>query len=133
MTSSEACFFFWRLVELVTPRIAKKETNMKETVTTEERLAVTIRFLATGNAYSDLAFTFRMHTSTIGGIIPEESQALQHCLKSEYLRLPNTKAEWKRIAQKTAERWQFPNCFGVADGKHIPIFHLKNSGSDYYN
>ena len=50
MTSSEACFFFWRLVELVTPRIAKKETNMKETVTTEERLAVTIRFLATGNA-----------------------------------------------------------------------------------
>ena len=90
VTSSEACFFFWRLVELVTPRIAKKETNMKETVTTEERLAVTIRFLATGNTYSDLAFTFRMHTSTIGGIIPEENQALQHCLKSEYLRLPNT-------------------------------------------
>ena len=61
-----------------------------------------------------------MHTSTIGGIIPEVCQAIYHCLKSEYLRLPNTK-EWKRIAQKTAERWQFPNCFGAADGKHTDI------------
>ena len=74
-----------------------------------------------------------MDTSTIGGIIPEVCQAIYHCLKSEYLRLPNTKEEWKRIAQKTAERGLFLNCFGAADCKHIPILHPKNSGSDYYN
>ena len=34
---------------------------MRKTITAEERLAVTLRFLATGNTYSDLAFTFRMH------------------------------------------------------------------------
>ena len=71
MVSSEACFFSQRLVELVTPRIAKKKTNMRKTIIVEERLAVTLRFLATGNTYSDLAFTFRMHSSAIGGIIPE--------------------------------------------------------------
>ena len=108
-------------MELVTPRIAKKETNMNKTITAEERLAVALRFHATGNTYSDLAFTFRMHTSTIGGIVPEVCQAVYHCLKSEYLRLPNTKEEWKRIAQKTAECWQFPNSFGAADVKHISI------------
>ena len=80
-------------MELVTLRIAKKETNMRKTITVEDRLAVTLRFLATGNTYSDLAFTFRMHTSTIGGIISEVCQALYHCLKSEYLRLPNTKKD----------------------------------------
>ena len=74
-----------------------------------------------------------MHTSTIGRTIPEVCQALYQCLKSEYLRLCITKEEWKRIAKKTAERSQFPNCFGAADGKHIPILHPKNSGSDYYN
>ena len=78
-------------------------------------------------------FTFRMHTSTIGGIIPEVCQAVYHCLKSEYLRLPNTKEEWKKISQKNAERWRFPNCFGAVDGKHILILHPKNSGFDYYN
>ena len=78
---------------------------MRKTITVEERLAVTLRFLATGNTYSDLTFTFRTHTSTIGGIIPEVCQALYHCLKSEHMRLPNTKEEWKRIAQKTTERW----------------------------
>ena len=106
---------------------------MRKTITAEERLAVTLRFLATGNTYSDLAFQFRMHQSTISGIIPEVCQAIYQCLKSEYLRVPNTKEEWKVIAEKTVERWQFPNCFGAADGKHIPILHPKNSGSDYYN
>ena len=71
-------------MELVTPRIAKKETKMRKTITAEERLAVTLHFLATGNTYSDLAFTFRMHTSATGGIVPEVCQALYHCLKSEF-------------------------------------------------
>ena len=93
---------------------------MRKTITPEERLAVTLRFLATGNTYSDLAFTFRMHHSTISGIIPEVCRAIYQCLKSEYLRVPNTKGEWKEIADKTVERWQFPNCFGAADGKHVP-------------
>ena len=94
---------------------------MNKTITAEERLAVALRFHATGNIYSDLAFTFRMHTSTIGGIVPEVCQTMYHCLKSEYLRLPNTKEEWKRIAQKTAECWQFPNSFGAADVKDMSI------------
>ena len=74
-----------------------------------------------------------MDTSTIGGTIPEVYQALYNCLKSEYLRLPYTKEERKIIDQKTAERWQFPNCFGATDSKHKPILHPKNPGSDYYN
>ena len=120
-------------MELVTPGVAKKVTNMRETITAEERLAVILRFLATGNTYSDLAFQFRMQHSTISGIIPEVCRTIYQCLKSKYLLVPNTKEEWKEIADKTVERWQFPNCFGAADGKHVPILHLKNSGSDYYN
>ena len=118
---------------MVTPAIAKTETTMRKTISAEERLAVTLRFLATGNTYFDLAFQFRMHQSTISGIIPEVCQAIYQCLKCEYLRVPNTKEEWKEIADETEKRWQFPNCFGAADGKHIPILHPKNSGSDYYN
>ena len=47
--------------------------------------------------------------------------------------MPTTKEEWKHYAKCTAERWQFPNCIGAADGKHIAIKHPKDSGSEYYN
>ena len=29
--------------------------------------------------------------------------------------------------------WQFPNCTGAADGKHIAIIHGSNSGSEFYS
>ena len=47
--------------------------------------------------------------------------------------MPTTKEEWKHYAKCTAERWQFPNGIGAADGKHIAIKHPKDPGSEYYN
>lgn len=37
------------------------------------------------------------------------------------------------MQKKTKDRWQFPNCFGAADGKHIMIVHPEASGSEFYN
>ena len=51
-------------------------------------------------------------------------------MKEEYLKILQTKEDWKRIAEKTQERWQFHNCIGAVDGKHIDP---KDSGSDFYN
>ena len=44
-----------------------------------------------------------------------------------------SKEEWLYCARKTAERWQFPNCIGAADGKHISVLHPFGSGTAYYN
>ena len=46
--------------------------------------------------------------------------------------MPETKEEWLYYARKTGERWQFPNCIGAADGKHISVLHPFGSGSAYY-
>ena len=37
------------------------------------------------------------------------------------------------IIDQTNSRWQFPNCYAAADGKHIGIIRPKNSGSQFYN
>ena len=39
---------YQELLALVTPHIEKEDTNMCQAVTTHERLAVTLRYLATG-------------------------------------------------------------------------------------
>lgn len=40
---------------------------------------------------------------------------------------------WKDIANGFLERWNFPQCLGAIDGKHIVIQAPNNSDSLYYN
>lgn len=50
---------------------------------------------------------------------------LEFCL----LQFPNTEEEMKKIANEFKNKWQFPNCLGAVDGKHIVILPL----AVYYN
>ena len=47
--------------------------------------------------------------------------------------MPSTETEWEAIASKTADRWQYPNCIGACDGKHIGLVHPKDSASDFFS
>lgn len=46
-----------------------------------------------------------------------------------YMSFPTKKDDWLQICNGTFKRWNFPNCFGAADGKHIAITKPINSGS----
>ena len=78
-------------------------------------------------------YQFRIHRTTIGRFIPQVSRAIYAALKDEYLKVPSTEQEWEFIADETFKRWNFPNAFAAADGKHIALFHPEGSGSEYYN
>lgn len=54
-------------------------------------------------------------------------------LKDRYIKTPSTEEEWKTIAKEYEERWNFPNCIGSIDGKHVVIKQPRNSGSYYFN
>ena len=41
--------------------------------------------------------------------------------------------EWKEIDQDFNEKWNFPGCYGVIDGRHIAIRAPANCGSTFYN
>ena len=47
--------------------------------------------------------------------------------------VPSTQAQWTTIAQEFMERWNFPNCIGALDGKHIAIQAPAHSGSVFFN
>lgn len=48
-------------------------------------------------------------------------------------KVPRTPEEWTKIADEFYSKWNFPNCVGALDGKHITIRCPKSSGSLNYN
>lgn len=121
------------LRKVKTTLIARRDTNMREAIPPGERLALTLRFLATGESYSSLQYQFRISVSAVALIVPEVCQAIYDALKEEYLHFPDKEEEWLAIADSFEEKWQLPHCVGAADGKHVRILHPQNSGSVFYN
>ncbi|CAH1379989.1 unnamed protein product, partial [Tenebrio molitor] len=124
---------FMILLEKVRPLIEKEDTVLRAAITAEERLAVTIRFLATGRSYEDLKFSAIISPQALGKIIPETCKAIYSVLKNEYMKFPRTEQEWLKIETDFQEVWNFPHCVGSLDGKHIRIVPPPGSGSYFYN
>ncbi|CAH1993114.1 unnamed protein product [Acanthoscelides obtectus] len=47
--------------------------------------------------------------------------------------MPSTPEEWLLVSEQYQELWNFPNCLGAMDGKHVALQTPINSGSEYYN
>lgn len=78
---------FDALVERVRPLIEKQDTNFRKAVPVAERLAVTLRYLASGSSMTSLSYSFRMAKSTISEIIPKTCDAIYRTLKDQYLKV----------------------------------------------
>ena len=124
---------FYELLEKFRPFITKKTTNMRSPVSAEEKLAITLRYLATAESLNSLRCQLHVHETTIRKFITRVCEAICKVLASDYMNCPSTKQEWEYIVDQTNSRWQFPNYFAAADGKHIGIICPKNSGSQFYN
>ena len=121
------------ILHKIIPLVKKQDTNMREAIPPEERLAVTLRFLATGESFSSLQYQFRISQSTLCTIIPEVCDSIYKVLKEDHFNCPKSSDEWLAISKMFEDRWQLPNCIGAADGKHVRILHPKHSGSEFYN
>ena len=113
--------------------IQKQNTHLRQAISAEEKLAVTLRYLATRETFSSLMYQYRIHKSTISQFVPEVCKAIYSVLAPDYMKLPSSNKEWEHIIEQTNERWHFPNCFAAADGKHVKIICPKHSGSEFYN
>ena len=112
---------FDNLLSLVGPLITRQTTIMRAPVSAGERLAVTIRYLVTGDSMQTISFSYRLGHSTVCGIIDDTCSAIWEALSPEYLRTPANSDEWRQISDGFESTWNFPHCVGAIDGKHIMI------------
>ncbi|XP_034068922.1 protein ANTAGONIST OF LIKE HETEROCHROMATIN PROTEIN 1-like [Gymnodraco acuticeps] len=123
---------FDELFGKVGPLIAKADTRMRLSIGPAERLAICLRYLATGDSYRTIAFSYRVGHATVAVIVKEVAGAIWTALVEETMPVPQTE-DWRAIAAGFQERWNFPNCVGAIDGKHVVIQAPANSGSLYFN
>ncbi|KAG5873935.1 hypothetical protein JTB14_014535 [Gonioctena quinquepunctata] len=106
---------------------------MRESISARDKLTITLRFLATGESYRSLMYTFQIADSTISLFVPEVCRAIYNSLKEEYLQVPRTAAEWLNILKEFNDLWNLPNIIGAIDGKHVVFSAPKSAGSIFFN
>ena len=124
---------FDEIVLLVTPHIRRRMTYWRRPIEPGLRVAITLRYLATGETYRSLAYQFRVAPNTISKIVPDTCRAIVAEFGDEYLHTPNTADEWKQVARGFEMRWNFPHTLGAVDGKHIRIRKPPGAGTHYFN
>ncbi|GFU25908.1 protein ALP1-like [Trichonephila clavipes] len=136
LLSSEEKFFnyfhmpqscFEELHGMIQHKIQKKDTLMRSAIPTKERLAITLRYLASGCTLTDLCRSFKCGISTISKMVEEVCEAIWE-LSSLFLEVPS-KNEWMDIASNFKRMANFPHCLGAIAGKHIRIIKAQDNDS----
>ena len=75
-----------------------------------------------------------MSETCVSRIVKETSQVIWEVLLSKgFIESPKFKKDWRKIANDFETLWNFPNCVGAIDGKHVRIQCPKGTGPLHFN
>nr|CAH7765161.1 unnamed protein product [Callosobruchus chinensis] len=104
---------FSEVHELIKNKIETSGSNAAS-IGTEEKLGLFLRYLASGNSYKSIGYSYRMGDRTVSTIVNLVSKAM-----------------WKVL--KPLKGGNSPHCVGAIDGKHVVIKKPTKTGSSYFN
>ncbi|XP_068235767.1 uncharacterized protein [Palaemon carinicauda] len=116
------------MVDCISPMLTKKLMRMRDLLTVGLKLAVTLCFLASGDSYTSLQYSFQVSKSVICRFMPKIYKAIIDTYKNEVLKCPKTPEEWKLVTEVFMKKWNYYNHEGALNGKHVPIKKLKKGG-----
>ncbi|CAN8007883.1 unnamed protein product, partial [Ixodes pacificus] len=79
-----------------------------------------VRYLAHESSQQIITKSYCHSTSFASCNVIETGQALRTVLAPLYMPAP-TEELWTRNAEQFYDLWNFPNCVGAIDGKHITV------------
>ena len=92
------------IVNRVGPTIERKKTRRRRAIPVEQRVAIALRYVATGESYTSLEFRFRVSNQLISSIVPEVMSATYEVFKDEFMKCLSTPEEWKEFAKGFKEK-----------------------------
>ena len=85
---------FGDILTPLTPRSVKKDSRFRNALPAGLKIAVTLRYIASGDTYASLAFDFRVASESVCHFVPEVCTALLQDYKDEVLAIPNIHKAW---------------------------------------
>ncbi|KAJ8896993.1 hypothetical protein PR048_002339 [Dryococelus australis] len=89
-------------------------------------------FLATGNSFKSLEFSYQLGYRSVSRVVGEVCEAIWSRMQPREMTEPNAE-QYKVVAEDFKNRWNFDHCIGALDGKHIQIKSSANTASAYFN
>lgn len=102
--------------------IHKQETHLRQPVSVEKRVTVTLWKLATNVEYRTIGALFGIGRSTVGKVVLETCNAISQHLLPKYVAIPEG-AKLRELVDGYEGRWGCPQAVGAIDGTHIPIIY----------
>ena len=110
--------------------IARDDTKLRQAVSTEKRVAITLWRLATNSDYHPVGHLFGVSRGTVCAIVNEVCCILANRILPRYVKFPSG-GELDTVVRGFETRWGFPQCIEAIDGTHIPIV-APHKYPDYY-
>ena len=114
------------------PYIQRIDTNLRFSISVEERVAISIWKLSTSNEYRSLSELFGIGRSTVCEIVHDTCQHIVINLLLKYVKIPKGD-KLKELVENFELTKGFPQAVGAIDGTHILIIHPEQSPADYCN
>lgn len=97
-----------------------KQIVVRTPILARMRFDICIRYLAASDSFQSLSYAFRVAPNTISKIISETCQYIWDVLAEIVFPEP-TEQLWYQKACDYEDLWNFPNCIGSINGKHIVL------------
>lgn len=78
------------------------------------------RYMASGDSLLSLAYSYRLGHTTVMKSVHMVCAAIVKTMMERFLPRP-TQGAWEEVADGFWKKWNFPNCLGAIDGKHVTI------------
>ena len=92
--------FFEMIKARVHPHLVRQATNYRGPLSVGLKLAITQRFLATGESYQSLSYQFMVGRSSISKFVPKVCRAIKDEFLREYVICPTTPDTWKQVERE---------------------------------
>ena len=124
---------FSEILEKIYPSLLSSSV-VGDSIEPAKKLALTLRYLATGTDFSDLAHLFRVGKSSVRRIIGDVTEAIAtHTFFKSLVKFPSTGEEFYRISRDFFDMFQFPECIGAVDDTHVKIQKPRVDPSSYFD
>ena len=112
--------------------IERKRTTMRQPISVEKRVGMTIWRLATNVDYRTIGHLFGISRASVCCIVKEVCTVMVKVLMPMYIKWPEGDC-LQQVIDIFEHKWGYPQCGGVIDGSHIPIIASEHFHTDFFN